>query len=34
LLNTRQWNRHSCLQWFKSISAESNDWFERSASSR
>jgi hypothetical protein len=34
LLNARQRNRHSCLQRFRSISTESNDWFERSANSR
>ncbi len=34
LLNAKQRNRHSCLQRFRSISTESNDWFERSANSR
>jgi hypothetical protein len=34
LLNARQRNRHSCLQRFKSISTESNDWFERLANNR
>jgi hypothetical protein len=34
LLNAEQRNRHSCMQWFRSISAESNDWFWESASNR
>jgi hypothetical protein len=34
LLNARQRDRHSCLQRFRSISIESNDWFERSANNR
>jgi hypothetical protein len=34
LLNAEQRDRHSCMQWFRSISAESNDWFWKSASNR
>jgi hypothetical protein len=34
LLNAEQRNRHSCMQRFRSISAESNDWFWESASNR
>jgi hypothetical protein len=34
LLNARQRHRHSRLQRFRSISAESNNWFERLANNR
>jgi hypothetical protein len=34
LLNVRQRHRHSRLQRFRSISTESNNWFERSINNR
>jgi hypothetical protein len=34
LLNAKWRHRHSCLQRFRSISTELNDWFERSTNNR
>jgi hypothetical protein len=34
LLNAEQRNRHSCMQRFRSISTESNDWSRESANNR